>query len=316
MGPSKLNAFSAVLLGVLVGCSPSPQEPSDTEIKKVMLDSKRNLVFVEGGEFWLGDVGNESGAPFTPILGNNRPPKLVQIDGFSILKKEVTWGEFLSFLQYVGRADHYTIENGLRRAVRLPITANSDPTSPNYKDKPARSPNFQEAESYCLWLAEQTGHPYALPSEAQWEYAARNRGQSIAFATDTGELELDTYLQRSPIDPMQPVSGNLLVHSSNQAERRPVGSYPPNPLGLYDMTGNVAEWTRDWFHPGFDHLSSVNPVAERPHSSHSTKRTVRDLADHGDHTGGLATVYARSGRDMDSPYQGFRCVVNHPKPNN
>jgi len=202
--------------------------------------------------------------------------------------------------------------------VRLPIISSADPASPNYKDKPARSPNFQEAEGYCLWLAEKTGLPFSLPSEAQWEYAARNRGQAIAFATDTGEVELDKYLQRPSyaIDPMQPVSGNALIHSSNKLERRPVGSYPPSPLGLHDMTGNVAEWTRDWFRPGFDHLSTKNPVATEPSSEYAGKRVVRDLAGIGDHTGGNATVYARMGRELDYYLYGFRCVVNQPKPVN
>jgi len=312
-----LSLLGSLTLVLATGCS-SPQPPSETEIEAVLDGAKRNLVFVEGGEFWLGDVGNESGVLFNPLSDDNKPPKLVEVESFSILKTEVTWGEFVTFLRDVGRADDYTIENGFRRAVRLPIIANEDPASPNYKDKPARSPNFHEAENYCLWLAEKTGHPYSLPAEAQWEYAARNRGQAIAFATDTGQVELDPYLQRPSayIDPMVPVSGNVLIHSSNDVERRPVGSYPPSPLGLHDMTGNVAEWTKDWFHPGFAHLSPTNPVAEQPHSEYSDKRVVRDLAGHGDHTGGSATVYARNGWDTDSYYHGFRCVVNHPEPVN
>ncbi|QFS86221.1 MULTISPECIES: formylglycine-generating enzyme family protein [unclassified Marinobacter] len=309
-------AGSAIsLFAFLAGCS-SPKAPSEIEIEAVLQRAKSNLVFVEGGEFWLGDVGNESGVLFNPISDDNKPPKLVEIESFSILKTEVTWGEFVTFLQDVGRADNYTVEKGFKRAVRLPIVSNDDPASPNYKDKPARSPNFQEADGYCLWLAEKTGLPYSLPSEAQWEYAARNRGQPIAYATDTGEVELDKYLQRPSqyIDPMQPVSGNALIHSSSDVERRPVGSYPPNPLGLHDMTGSVAEWTKDWFYPGFDHLPTKNPVAKQQSNEHAGKRVVRDLAGFGDHVGGNATVYGRTGRSMNSYYQGFRCVVNQPEP--
>ena len=289
---SAMDAVSAIsFLVFLAGCS-SPKAPSETEIEAVLQSSKSNLVFVEGGEFWLGDVGNESGELFNPIADDNKPPKLVEIESFSILKTEVTWGEFVTFLKDVGRAGDYTVEKGFKRAVRLPITSNDDPASPNYQDKPARSPNFDEADNYCLWLAEKTGLPYSLPSETQWEYAARNRGQPIAFATDTGEVELDKYLQRPSqyIDPMQPVSGNALIHSSNDVERRPVGSYPPNPLGLHDMTGNVAEWTKDWFYPGYDHLSAKNPVAKQPSNEHADQRVVRDLAGLGDHVGGNATV--------------------------
>ncbi|MBJ6138632.1 formylglycine-generating enzyme family protein [Marinobacter litoralis] len=306
-----------LLLALSTGCS-SPQAPSDIKIDGVLTSAKSNLVFVEGGEFWLGDVGNESGVLFNPISDDNKPPKLVEIESFLILKTEVTWGEFVTFLKDVGRAGDYTVEKGFKRAVRLPITSNDDPTSPNYKDKPARSPNFEEADNYCLWLAEKTRLPFSLPSEAQWEYAARNRGQAIAFATDTGEVELDKYLQRPSyaIDPMQPVSGNVLIHSSIDVERRPVGSYPPSPLGLHDMTGNVAEWTKDWFRPGFEHLSTKNPVAIEPSREYAGKRVVRDLAGLGDHVGGNATVYGRMGRGLNSFYQGFRCVVNQPQPIN
>jgi len=312
------SAGNAILFFVLLaGCS-SPKTPSETEIETVLQNAKNNLVFVKGGEFSLGDVGNESGVLFNPISDDNKPPKLVELTSFSILKTEVTWGEFVTFLRDVGRAGDYTVEKGFKRAVRLPIISNDDPASPNYKDKPARSPNFKEADSYCLWLAEKTGLAYSLPTEAQWEYAARNRGQPIAFATDTGEVELDKYLQRPSqyIDPMQPVSGNALIHSSSDVERRPVGSYPPNPLGLHDMTGSVAEWTRDWFYPGYAHLPVKNPVAKHPSSEHANKRVVRDLAGFGDHVGGNATVYGRMGGSLNSYYHGFRCVVNHSKPIN
>jgi formylglycine-generating enzyme required for sulfatase activity len=303
-----------LFLALLAGCS-SPEPPSEQEVAEVLDSARRNLVFVEGGEFWLGDVGNEAGVPFNPLSDDNKPPKRVELDSFSMLKTEVTWGDFVTFLRDVGRADEYTIDNGFTRAVSLPIISNDDSASPNYKYKPARSPNFQEAENYCLWLAEKTGLPFSLPSEAQWEYAARNRGQAIAFATDTAKVELDKYLQRPSqyVGAMQPVSGNVLIHSSLKVERRPVGSYPPNPLGLHDMTGNVAEWTRDWFRPGFDHLSTRNPVATEPSSEYAGKRVVRDLAGTGDHLGGNATVYARMGRELDYYLYGFRCVVNQPE---
>lgn len=309
--------IGAAVYGLIVGCSGSSRESAvEEKLASVLAGSEESLVFIEGGEFRLGDVGRDSGAPFVPLLENNKPPVLVELDGFSMQSKEVTWGEFLVFLQDIGRADDYTVENGFRNAVRLPIEANDAPESPNFKSKPARSPNYREAENYCAWLAEKTGQPFSLPTEAQWEYAARNRGQPIAYATNTGTLDVDRYLQQTPIDPMEPVTGNVLIHSSFVVERRPVGSYPPNSLGLHDMTGNVPEWTRDWFHPGFGHLDPVNPVAAEPYNSESPEKSVRDIAGYGDHTGGLATVYARRAVDVNSPNQGFRCVVNHPEPIN
>ena len=88
-------------LALVSGCS-SPEAPSEAEIEAVLHSAKNNLVFVEGGEFWLGDVGNESGLLFNPISDDNKPPKLVEIESFSILKTEVTWGEFVTFLKDVG----------------------------------------------------------------------------------------------------------------------------------------------------------------------------------------------------------------------
>src|SRR5690554_4909373 len=88
--------FTCALLGLaLISACSSPESPSEIEIEieAVLHSAKSNLVFVEGGEFWLGDVGNESGVLFNPISDDNKPPKLVEIGSFSILKTEVTWGE-------------------------------------------------------------------------------------------------------------------------------------------------------------------------------------------------------------------------------
>ncbi|WP_373274851.1 hypothetical protein ABWH88_05525 [Marinobacter adhaerens] len=82
------------------------------------------------------------------------------------------------------------------------------------------------------------------------------------------------------------------------------------------MVGNVSEWTRDRYYSGFGHLGTVNSVAAEPNESEADKKTVRDLAGYGDHSGGLATVYGRRAVSIDSPNQGFRCVVNHPEPIN
>lgn len=192
--------------------------------------------------------------------------------------------------------------------------------SPNYYRKPARVPNYGEAEGYCAWLAERTGLPFALPTEAQWEYAARSRGREVPYATDTGDVERDPYLRRPKeyVDPSIPPSGNTLMHSSLKFERRPVGSYPPNPLGLYDMTGNVAEWTQDWFQEDYYRYAPYdNPRGpDSPSGEGLPSKTVRDWGGRGDWFGGGGTVFARGGRPVDFAGMGFRCVINHPEPIN
>jgi formylglycine-generating enzyme required for sulfatase activity len=311
--------FLYLLIFPISGCSSQIDQLAPGELESVSNRAQKNLVYVEGGEFFLGDAGDEVGRPFSSLLDNNKPPVKVRLDSYSISKYETTWGDFLTYLRAKGKASEYTLENGFTRAVTLPISANDDPLSPNYRLKPARSPNFSEAEGYCAWLAKQTGFEFALPTEAQWEYAARSRGSIVPYATATGRFKEDPYLQRPSqyIDPATPVSGNALVHSSVKVERRPVGSYPPNPLGIHDMTGNVQEWTRDWYYPDFyEFADRHNPHASEPPTNGEQERSVRDLAGHGNTVGGLDTVFSRSGASLDSPYQGFRCVVNSSKPVN
>ena len=87
---------------------------------------------------------------------------------------------------------------------------------------------------YIKWLSIQTGKRYRLPTEAEWEYAARSGGKDEIWAGTSDENELDRYA----------------VFRKQQTE--PVGSRMPNGLGLYDMSGNVWEWVEDCWHGGYN----------------------------------------------------------------
>lgn len=302
--------------GLVASCGGPLSGGEPAAVTRVVERAIKNQVFVEGGMFRLGDVGRPTGAPYVTLTDFSRPAVEVSIDSFSISRYETTWGEMKVYYETLGRVHLYTDDYTLKEYVK----ATDDPLSPNYRRKPARVPNYGEAEGYCSWLAEQTGLPFAMPTEAQWEYAARSRGRDVPYATDSGKVEKDPYLRRPKeyVDPSIPPSGNTLVHSSVKRERRPVGSYPPNPLGLYDMTGNVAEWTRDWFQEDFyRHAPHDNPSGPAESvDPDKPEKTVRDWAGKGANSGGSGTVFARAGRSIDSPGNGFRCVVNHPEPVN
>lgn len=111
-------------------------------------------------------------------------------------------------------------------------------------NRPVINVSWADAQAYCAWLNEQTGRPYRLPSEAEWEYACR-AGTATPFhfgariSTDHANFD-----------------GRQTYNGSAQGEYRkktvPVGSFPPNAFGLYDMHGNVWEWCQDAWHGNYE----------------------------------------------------------------
>jgi formylglycine-generating enzyme required for sulfatase activity len=137
-----------------------------------------------------------------------------------------------------------------------------------------------------------------LPTEAQWEYAARSRGKAVAHATNNGDIEYGVNYR----DPTK------IWHTM------PVGSWPPNPLGLYDMTGNVDEWTLDLWHL-YTTQPPYNPsYVDKSNQPNEYQRVTRGSGI----TGNLndLKLYRRIKRDPDKSYSnaGFRCAVNHEEP--
>ena len=99
--------------------------------------------------------------------------------------------------------------------------------------RPVINVSWADAREYVEWLAEQTGKRYRLPSEAEWEYAARSGGKEEMFAGTSDERNVGEY---------------AVINST----REPVGTKAPNGLGLYDMSGNVEEWVEDCWHENYN----------------------------------------------------------------
>jgi sulfatase modifying factor 1 len=113
--------------------------------------------------------------------------------------------------------------------------------------------NWHEAQAFCQWLSEKEGLPYRLPTEAEWEYAAR-AGTETDY--NTGDRFPEAYHKNQSAswfpDPDR---------SRGQEEVVPltVGQFPPNTWGLYDMHGNVEEWVNDWYGP-YEFGEQTDPV--------------------------------------------------------
>lgn len=222
-----------------------PARPANLEVrvKNLLAKVKNSLRLIEGGVFEMGDWGTESGSPYD-IDAHSRPVHKVTLDGFSMLAYKVTYDDFDVFTDATG-------------GERIAMDATSiDDRAPM---RPA-GVSWYGAKAYCHWLGEQTKLSFDLPTEAQWEYAARSGGQKMLFATDNGKIDRPRNFPKE----------------WEYGEKKPplpdVGSYPPNPAGLYGMSENTSEWVNDWFDENYYKYS---PEKNPPGPDNGTKKVKR-----------------------------------------
>ena len=215
----RLLPLLMLLLGItLQACnsnSPNNSGLTNEELAWLRKTTVENLVFVKGGTFMEGDVGYEDENGEHHLFGgrNCKPLHEVTLESYSMLKYEVSFKEFHLFLKATKRKAFKSREGSIHVQPHLPA---------NYLI-------WQEANDYCEWLAKVLNLPISLASESQWEYAARSRGLAVEHATDNGKIDNDINLKG--------IKGPL--------EGFPSGHFPPNPLGIYDMTGSRYEWTKE-----------------------------------------------------------------------
>ncbi len=183
------------------------------------------------------------------------PMHEVCIDDFYIGKYEVTVGEFRKFVGETGyktdaeKAGKSWVLNseGTNWEERKGINW----TNPGYKqgeNHPVVMVSWNDAMRYVQWLNKRIGmNYYRLPSEAEWEYVARDGGRLIDYSWgnkwpegNIGGDELKKYFSSRPWPVWEDYDDSHVFTS-------PVGSYSPNALGVYDMSGNVWEWNADWY---------------------------------------------------------------------
>ena len=203
------------------------------------------MVAVPGGTFKLGSPPDEAGRD-----ADEGPQVEVTLKPFWIGKTEVTWDEYDQFA-FVGNTGARTGDGGGDAdAVSKPSRAYGDEAKGYGKGKmPALAMTQHAAMEYCRWLSQVTGKAYRLPTEAEWEYAAR--------AGNTGAQPADLDEQA--------------WHVGNAKETpHKVGEKKPNAFGLHDMLGNVAEWTFDLYAEG--RYAEWAPKASQPVALPTDKR--------------------------------------------
>jgi formylglycine-generating enzyme required for sulfatase activity len=159
--------------------------------------------------------------------------------------------------------------------------------------QPVENVSFDDIQKFIRILNTATFEKFSLPTEAQWEYACRNGGETVNFSWGNESFRPDENCGTCN-------SGDF------HGETAPVGSFPPNDIGLYDMAGNVKEWCRDIYHKGAYSLhAKKNPLYKETGSS----RVVRG-GSFSDNTVKLrCTNRDKSIPAMRSDNVGFRLVL-------
>jgi sulfatase modifying factor 1 len=217
-----------------------------------------DFVFIPGDEFDMGDV-------FGDGKKNEKPVHKVRLDDFYLGQYQVTFDQFDKFCKATGR--ELPADEGWGRGRR-----------------PVINVTWFDASDFCRWIAGQAGKAIRLPTEAEWEYAAREGGKKVLFGNG-----------KDMLDPLE-INFNSLdwksYHSASGISRNkttPVGSFEPNSLGLYDMTGNVWEWCLDLYD---EHYYEKSPEQNPPGPDYGTFRIIR------------------GGSYFDPPYD-LRCTMRH-----
>ncbi|MFO1183349.1 MAG: SUMF1/EgtB/PvdO family nonheme iron enzyme [Bauldia sp.] len=217
------------------------------------------LVLLPGGSFTMGSPTNE--AERRP---DENPARTVTIAaGLAVAKYEVTRGEFAAFVResgYQPGLSCLTLGPGGTPVV-APDKSFRDPGFPQGDNHPVVCVSHDDARAYAAWLAQKTGQPYRLLSEAEFEYAIRagtktaywfGGAEKACLAANSRGPAADILLRR----PGQRAAAVAATAAAGCADRflftAPVGSYPPNAFGLFDTAGNVAEWTADCYHDSYN----------------------------------------------------------------
>ena len=219
-----------------------------TLVSKSAADDQRshmpdNMVYVKGGCFQMGDV-------FSDVPSNEKPVHEVCVDDFYMGKYEVTVGEFREFVKETEYRTEAEWQDGCHVwSGKVEIKKKRfnwlNTNFPQTERDPVICVSWNDTYNYLKWLNKKTGRDFRLPTEAEWEYAARSGGKAYKYSWGNGGPTENIADDTAARELLGTTDGQ--GYNDGYALTSPVGSFKPNELGLYDMSGNVSEWVADWF---------------------------------------------------------------------
>lgn len=272
-------------------------------IKKLLDKTQKNMIFVQGGSFMMGDFGelvNKGNLPFDGD-GHSKPLHKVTLDSYSLNAYKSSYEDL----------DTYSAATGQPKVMDDP-----DLQDLRYKNA-AAGLNWYQARDYCQWLGKQLDVPMDLPTEAQWEYAARNRGQQVVYPTHNGKVEygknFNSYEQQQAFT--ETVAENSIILITQ------LGAHQPTPLGFYDLINENLEWVADWYAPDY---YSKSPEKNPKGPKTGTAKVLRSTNINDEYMIRTAFGFTFSrmfkepglkGKDFSRYYTtSVRCAANSPTP--
>ncbi len=225
------------------------------------------MIKVEGGSFTMGseEIRNPQDTNATPL----HP---VSVKGFQIAKTETTVAQWRAYCSAT--------------STRMPV----EPAWGWIDNHPIINVSWDEAVAYCQWLSDQTKKKYRLPTEAEWEYAARGGNKSKGFLFAGGQA---VYMYG-------------WFEENSGATTQPVAKKRPNELGLFDMSGNAWEWCHDWW-GAYQSKKETNPQGPDGEGYFKVLRGGSWNYGFNDCRAGIRDFFSPDGRHNDF---GFRVVMD------
>jgi formylglycine-generating enzyme len=214
------------------------------------------MVPIPAGSFVMGVVSGEEARENLSDQFRHRsePAHTVKVSRFAASKFEVTRAQYRTFAESTQRATEGCF---VWTGAQFDLDPGKSWRNPGYVQDdvhPVSCVSWEDAAAYTTWLSARTGKPYRLLSEAEWEYAARGGTATTRFWGDESNAACE-YANGADESTRAHVAGAstwaVALCNDKHAYTAPAGSFRPNAFGLYDVLGNVEEWTQDCWNANY-----------------------------------------------------------------